>query len=102
MLRLKKEHMENNSHFLVCLGADIFTLKRTKKKETGEQREDARKRRPNAECVKGEAIVEPFVSLRRLPSQVAQQQRKRREHYRRDNPFNSTHCFTSIGLSPGG
>lgn len=35
-----------------------------------------------------------------LPSQVAQQQRKRREHYRRDNPFNRTYCFTSNGLSP--
>ena len=36
-----------------------------------------------------------------LPSQVAQQQRKRREHYHRDTPFNSTHYLTSIGLSPG-
>nr|DAH40815.1 MAG TPA: hypothetical protein [Caudoviricetes sp.] len=63
-----------------------------KKKEAGDQREDARKSRPKAERITGKATL---ATLFRLPCQVTQQQRQRREDYHRDDPFDNTHLLTS-------
>lgn len=81
-----------HAHFGACLGADIFALKSMKKKETGYQREDARKSCPKAERTTDKASL---ATLFRLPCQVTQQQRQRREHYHRNDPFDNTHLLTS-------